>query len=570
MEQRDKILEEYYAQMGIAKPVYDFCMKVEEELKDRFLSIDKTAECNQMKVLRAMQKNHLSEACFAPTTGYGYNDIGRETLEKIYADVFGTEDALVRPQITCGTHALALALMSQLRPGDELLSPVGKPYDTLEEVIGIRPSNGSLAEYLKRNGAVRESEALHYIYQLADALKFIHQHQMNHLDIKPGNVLLDNNNNATLIDFGLSKRYDGEGHQTSTTPIGISAGYAPMEQYKQGGVSTFSPATDIYSLGATLYKLLTNETPPDASDVNDDGLPPLPPSISQSTADTIEKAMQPRRRDRPQSIDEFLSLLTNNNKPSMQYNEEESETTIIPSISPKAEEEPGSPNIPPKRANHLSNREIWFIAILILLVTSIFVINKTSYNVPAQDSDTAVAIENPIPNLPAQPIDLGLSVKWASWNVGASSPEDYGGLYGWADPTGNNTSTNNTDYPNNNPPSNICGTNYDIAHIKWGENWRLPTKNEVLELCEKCSWKWTSYKGSNGYMITGPSGNYIFLPAVGQRYGTNIGSQKNFGYYWSGTLYSTGYSNYLSFSNTQYQLSFTLRYLGCSVRPVSK
>ncbi len=147
MEQRDKILKEYYAQMGIAKPVYDFCMKVEEELKDRFLSIDKTAECNQMKVLRAMQKNHLSEACFAPTTGYGYNDIGRETLEKIYADVFGTEDALVRPQITCGTHALALALMSQLRPGDELLSPVGKPYDTLEEVIGIRPSNGSLAEY---------------------------------------------------------------------------------------------------------------------------------------------------------------------------------------------------------------------------------------------------------------------------------------------------------------------------------------------------------------------------------------------------------------------------------------
>ena len=147
MEQRDKILEEYYAQMEIAKPVYDFCMKVEEELKDRFLSIDKTAECNQMKVLRAMQKNHLSEACFAPTTGYGYNDIGRETLEKIYADVFGTEDALVRPQITCGTHALALALMSQLRPGDELLSPGGKPYDTLEEVIGIRPSNGSLAEY---------------------------------------------------------------------------------------------------------------------------------------------------------------------------------------------------------------------------------------------------------------------------------------------------------------------------------------------------------------------------------------------------------------------------------------
>ena len=147
MRNDDKILQEYYEQMGISGGVFSFCSKIEKELEERFARIDQVAECNQMKVLKAMQDNHLSEACFAPTTGYGYNDIGRETLEKIYADVFHTEDALVRPQITCGTHALALALMSQLRPGDELLSPVGKPYDTLEEVIGIRPSDGSLAEY---------------------------------------------------------------------------------------------------------------------------------------------------------------------------------------------------------------------------------------------------------------------------------------------------------------------------------------------------------------------------------------------------------------------------------------
>ncbi len=141
------ILRDYYVSMGISPEVYDFCSEVEASLKDRFQEVDHIAECNQMKVLAAMRKNRLSEACLAPSTGYGYNDMGRETLEKIYADVFGTEDALVRQQITCGTHALALALMSQLRPGDELLSPVGKPYDTLEEVIGIRPSNGSLAEY---------------------------------------------------------------------------------------------------------------------------------------------------------------------------------------------------------------------------------------------------------------------------------------------------------------------------------------------------------------------------------------------------------------------------------------
>ena len=105
------------------------------------------AEFNQLKVLKAMQEHKVAAECFNTSTGYGYDDVGRDTLEKVYASVFKTEDALVRPQITCGTHALALALMSNLRPGDELLSPVGKPYDTLEEVIGIRPSNGSLAEY---------------------------------------------------------------------------------------------------------------------------------------------------------------------------------------------------------------------------------------------------------------------------------------------------------------------------------------------------------------------------------------------------------------------------------------
>lgn len=139
--------KEIYRNLGIDEDVYLLGEKVLSSLKDRFDSIDKTAEYNQLKVLQAMQKAKVSEACLYGTTGYGYNDIGRDTLEEVYANVFHTEAALVRPQITCGTHALALALMSNLRPGDEILSPVGKPYDTLEEVIGIRPSKGSLAEY---------------------------------------------------------------------------------------------------------------------------------------------------------------------------------------------------------------------------------------------------------------------------------------------------------------------------------------------------------------------------------------------------------------------------------------
>ena len=140
-------LQGIYAQMGIEKPVFSFGEKIAKELEDRFDDIDAVAEYNQLKIIAAMQKNRVSAECFQTSSGYGYNDLGRDTLEQVYADVFHTQSALVRPQITCGTHALALALMSNLSPGDELLSPGGKPYDTLEEVIGIRPSKGSLAEY---------------------------------------------------------------------------------------------------------------------------------------------------------------------------------------------------------------------------------------------------------------------------------------------------------------------------------------------------------------------------------------------------------------------------------------
>ena len=136
-----------YNEMGISPAVYNYGEKTLDKLKDRFAQIDKIAELNQAKVVAAMQKNRVSAACFAATTGYGYDDVGRDNLEKVYADVFHTEAALVRPQITCGTHALTVALSANLLPGDELLSPVGLPYDTLQEVIGIRQSPCSLKEY---------------------------------------------------------------------------------------------------------------------------------------------------------------------------------------------------------------------------------------------------------------------------------------------------------------------------------------------------------------------------------------------------------------------------------------
>ena len=140
-------MREMYKNMGICDEVYDYCDNIIKSLHDRFEEIDKNAEYNQMKVIKAMQDEKVAEMHLSGTTGYGYNDDGRDTLERVYADIFKTEDALVRPQIICGTHALNVALSSNLRPGDELLSPVGKPYDTMDEIIGIRPSKGSLAEY---------------------------------------------------------------------------------------------------------------------------------------------------------------------------------------------------------------------------------------------------------------------------------------------------------------------------------------------------------------------------------------------------------------------------------------
>lgn len=140
-------IKKMYKELGISEKVYDLSLKITESLIQRFQEIDIIAEYNQLKVVNAMQKHQISEAHFAPTTGYGYNDLGRDALEKVYADVFHTEDALVRPQITCGTHALGLAMSANLRPGDKMVYISGKPYDTLEEVIGIRKSKGSLAEY---------------------------------------------------------------------------------------------------------------------------------------------------------------------------------------------------------------------------------------------------------------------------------------------------------------------------------------------------------------------------------------------------------------------------------------
>ena len=183
----------------------------------------------------------------------------------------------------------------------------GTAYYVMDYIAGE-----SLGDMIKRRGSIPEVEATRYIIQAAEALAYIHERKMNHLDIKPANIMINRKNESVLIDFGLSKQYDAGGQQTSTTPVGISEGYAPMEQYKKGGVGEFSPQTDIYALGATFYKLLTGKTPPSASDVYEDGVPVdelKTKGVSPKAIYAICNAMKSRKKERTQSASLFIAGL---------------------------------------------------------------------------------------------------------------------------------------------------------------------------------------------------------------------------------------------------------------------
>ena len=375
--------------------------------------------------------------------------------------------------------------------------------------------NGSLNSYIKQNGAMSEEEGTQYILQIADALNYIHKQQMNHLDIKPDNVLLNNKGEAVLIDFGLSKCYDADGEQTSSTPIGVSVGYAPLEQSRIGGVGTFSPATDIYSLGATFYKLVTGQTPPDASEVLDEGLPDMPDSISKKVQNAIIQAMEARRKKRPQSIEEFLTLLDAETLVSTNVEEERvvaKSVAITSAVTEKKEEEAVKSFVDTTDSEEtvLVNPNIEkFIEINNLL---------QSLGVKAVNATVAV--------------DLGLSVKWANCNIGSTCVGDKGRLYGWGDTSGNILVE---DYylKDIQTPINIANTEYDIVTKNLGKDWSLPTIEHWKELIKECKWEWISNSLIKGYIVTGLTGEKIFLPMAGRRYGKDICFAEEYGYYWS-------------------------------------
>lgn len=204
----------------------------------------------------------------------------------------------------------------------------GTAYYVMEYAEG-----GSLKDKVKEKGSLSEAVAIRYIIQVAEALDYIHQRNMNHLDVKPGNIMLNEKDETLLIDFGLSKQYDASsGSQTSSTPVGISEGYAPMEQYKKGGVSVFSPETDIYALGATFFNLLTGATPPSASDVYEDGIPVKElesKGVSRKAIGVICQAMAGRKKDRLKSAQAFINALSKSNKAKSKTNVKNKDTTVI-------------------------------------------------------------------------------------------------------------------------------------------------------------------------------------------------------------------------------------------------
>ena len=263
----------------------------------------------------------------------------------------------------------------------------------------------SLSDVVKRNGsALAEGVAVDYIKQAASALGYIHERKIMHLDVKPANIMLrKEDGRPILIDFGLSKQYDAEGNQTSSTPVGISAGFAPMEQYQQGGVKEFSPETDIYSLGASLYYLVTGCVPPQAAAIVDDGLPELPAHLSANVRKAIERSMEVQRKRRPHSMDEFVALLDDSKKVVPIIPTPQSESTVIaaasanipdestklgeaPTPTPKAEapKKEWTPKYstekPKKSDDEKSNKRwlIWLLGLLLIICGVYFIIGANS------------------------------------------------------------------------------------------------------------------------------------------------------------------------------------------------
>ncbi len=412
-----------------------------------------------------------------------------------------------------------------------------KVYDVFEEngaayYVMDYIDGKSLEKVVKERGPLPEQTALKYIRQVADALGYVHSLNRLHLDLKPGNIMTDGKGNAVLVDFGASKQYDEVGGENTSTLIGKTPGYAPIEQMGNS-VTTFSPATDIYALGATLYKLLTGVTPP-----------------GSNLLALLEKT-QPNHDEGETIID------SEPKKP---------EPTYPPQSKSMGESKSEPTSQKPKSNKGIAGIVLWAAAVIAGIVLLIVLFG---HNHPT--TSLATSTKGKING--HDYVDLGLSVKWVTCNVGASSPSDYGNYYAWGETKTKSEYTSDNSVTYGKTMGSIAGNpQYDAATANWGGTWRMPTIEEIDELVNKCTWKRVEMDGHEGYKVTGPNGNSIFLPAAGWRYGSSLFNVGEYGRYWGATPYEdNAYFAYgLRFGKGDFGRGWDDRSNGRSVRPVSK
>ena len=435
----------------------------------------------------------------------------------------------------------------------------------------------SLSEVVREDGPLSEEKALDYIRKVGAALEYIHAGRINHLDVKPANIMVRGSDDApVLIDFGLSKQYDSSGNQTSTTPVGISHGYAPMEQYDDGGVKEFSPATDIYSLAATLYFLLSGVVPPPATKLVEDELT-FPATIPPRLVGPIAKAMSAGRKRRYQDIPSFLNSLTADVAETVIDATVDESTSIHEPERKAASSAPLSSKPVPKPVPAkpwFKRPRVLVPAFIVLLVLLLVVFVSTGGFFTGEKSiDTAEVVKETAGSINGHDyVDLGLSVKWATCNVGASSPFDFGDYFAWGETSTKSEYTKENSKTEGETLSDIGGSSsYDAACVNWGGSWRLPTKAELEELKDRCTWTWTTENGHDGYWVEGPNGKSIFLPAAGRQGGKTLYHAGELGYYWSSTSHEySNYAYFLNFYSGGWGVDWYRHYSGYSVRPVSE
>ena len=517
----------------------------------------------------------------------------------------------------------------------EMFEENGTWYYAMEYIDG-----GSLNDYILRHGRLPADEALSLARQVAGALAYLHGQKALHLDLKPSNIMLRDNGQPVLIDFGLTKQYASDGRAETSTSIGLGTqGYAPMEQNNYHKGKKFAPTIDIYALGATLYKMLTGSTPPAATDIFNEGFPESDlkaAGADDKTIALVRKAMEPRSNDRYRTADEMAAAIARLNPAGLtasnnRYVQTEDEKTILDTgaavnrnnekkIEPQKPKEDvinhdSEQNIESQRPkkdiiNPVPSKEeregrrtlrIWcaFAALFVGLVivydlamgsgsraveeaevvwwvdTSVVDTSVVDTTVVDDYSSSSTTLRATGTIAGHEYVDLGLSVMWATCNVGAGSPEDYGEYYAWGETKTKSSYDEGNCATYGKSIGDIGGTSRDVARVKWGSPWRMPTKAEFDELLNtaNCTWEWTTLNGKKGYKVTSrKDDNSIFLPAAGWRYGTSLDRTDSWGDYWISTPYEsyTQSAYYLHFNGSLRDTDWLGRYFGYSVRPVAE